>query len=429
MARYEDPRFRITTWPAILTPPTEVAVPEFLGWVAPGDVLPRGPGGEPLFGAADDRLVALSVDLRQPPELTNLVRRAASNLGIHEDTAEEEVEAKLEQLSPPAHTSAGLFYNEHHMSTRPLSPELFLREFLALDLDSGDPVPSLNFIAEWGPLVLPERLFTERNVARISPHPRGWGLQDVSLRPLEGELGPSERSVGEHRNEIYELLWQVFQETDSEGEEVAVASQRTDGEITGVSVTGFSIRAQYHLISLYQAVFESWLLLMHDHDGFSTLDAAPPAPLMEPWDRRELPVPTTMFDLLDTVTDALNSAAAAFGPRVEVTHPHLEQQGVAFGRPVPRILVAMCVQALVFVAEGVPARRCANETCGQWFARQRGRSQYGQTRSSGVLYCSASCARAQAQRRYRRRSRAKGTSAPVEQQAAPPGSEGFHALP
>ena len=65
----------------------------------------------------------------------------------------------------------------------------------------------------------------------------------------------------------------------------------------------------------------------------------------------------------------------------------------------------LCLELFNHMAEASEYRVCANETCGRFFVRQSGRALHGQHRSKGVKYCSAECAKAQAQRQYRRRNR------------------------
>jgi hypothetical protein len=74
--------------------------------------------------------------------------------------------------------------------------------------------------------------------------------------------------------------------------------------------------------------------------------------------------------------------------------------------PETAALYAVCALELFnHIIDSAEYHECANERCKRTFVHQQGRSEKGQRRSRGVIYCSPECARATAQREYRRRRR------------------------
>jgi hypothetical protein len=79
-----------------------------------------------------------------------------------------------------------------------------------------------------------------------------------------------------------------------------------------------------------------------------------------------------------------------------------------YGQPLAGLPNALAAQLFnVVIDEEVPLKVCP--ICGTSFPRQRGRSEQGQHRSSGGTYCSMKCARAKANRDYRKRKRQQET--------------------
>ncbi len=96
-------------------------------------------------------------------------------------------------------------------------------------------------------------------------------------------------------------------------------------------------------------------------------------------------------------------------PEVRLSRPDVQGE---LADPRPRLAIGsieftiyrICLLQLYnHLVEGAIHRECANESCNRLFVRQEGRAAHGQHRTKGVKYHSAECARAQAQREYRRR--------------------------
>jgi hypothetical protein len=98
----------------------------------------------------------------------------------------------------------------------------------------------------------------------------------------------------------------------------------------------------------------------------------------------------------------LEDGLSSFSPRVTFDTHQPAKPGVD-----PPMYANLCLELFNHIVENAAYRVCANEPCQRMFVRQTGRAQHGQHRTTGVRFCSSTCARAQSQREYRRRQRSK----------------------
>jgi hypothetical protein len=110
----------------------------------------------------------------------------------------------------------------------------------------------------------------------------------------------------------------------------------------------------------------------------------------------------------------MREALEGFSPRMWLVDVATDRPSLnAVRTPAPTdvtLFEILTLELFRHIAEDASYKRCANETCRRTFVRQDGGAAYGQSRMTGVLYCSRSCANTVAQRKHRqRRARQRAT--------------------
>lgn len=171
------------------------------------------------------------------------------------------------------------------------------------------------------------------------------------------------------------------------------------GGVAGETVRAVSVREVVAQVYQLRDLTRAW----HFCQGGLTL-----AELASSWEGTESETipPDTLEDAQDWLWIVLRRLSWGLRPFHVAAEVHLEQSGphLNYELPAPNLYGALCLQLTNHIAEQAPYRTCGK--CGRSFVRQRGRAEYGQRRTEGLLYCSALCARAHAQADYRARQKA-----------------------
>lgn len=262
------------------------------------------------------------------------------------------------------------------LRTVTLRPDFHLREFR--DLDASDPQEVLAFCQQWGPVGSAEcddlHIYS-RSAAREA---------DAAIADPWGRLVPSP-TAGELRRESLELGTKL-------------------GFWHGMILQVHSVaRVAYYQAALWNAV-ELWRLV----SGKATPDE-----LMANWRQEDVGAGSDrtawvqegdawrIAESRPSESEAISDLANHLNPALVPFHVRLAPYPFGADTAV-NVYQAACLLLANDIAERVPYGHCANERCGRLFSRQRGRSESDQYRRKGVIYCSANCARAQAQRNVRR---------------------------
>ncbi|MDA9802920.1 hypothetical protein N9C30_00975 [bacterium] len=305
-----------------------------------------------------------------------------------------------------------IVFDHEEIEAITIPSELWLRDFLQLWSDGALSLPTvMRFTTDFGPLDPPNRLQMQTGTRFFPVATVDLEQPDLDwMNPKLDYLGLEPREIASHRQQIDELI-EMWREdwpgTDMKPLETRLFLDSRDGDRVPLRSTALMrSRAglQAYILSLYRAVFET-LLYLKPHMPFTADFLVDPVdePVADFWSRDELPVPETNFSVLLTCITVLNAMTSDFGPQVNM---FMEGEGGPMEPSLPRLREVLGLQAQAWLASDLAARRCKNETCGQWFAQQEGRAETTSRRQTGVSFCSKSCANSQASRDYRRRRRA-----------------------
>jgi len=121
-------------------------------------------------------------------------------------------------------------------------------------------------------------------------------------------------------------------------------------------------------------------------------------------------------ELINVFEGMLTRGLSPFYPQVHLQtgndQPLRARDEWSTGGTVP-LYATCCLELYNHLAEKATHSHCANDKCQRLYVRQTGRAEHGQHRSRGTRYCSAHCARAQAQRNLRARRRTVAAAGPT----------------
>ena len=257
--------------------------------------------------------------------------------------------------------------------------EIYL-ELVALDLENPDDI--LKFINTYGPLGIRRG----EPVHSWGPEPKPYaGVMYFGFRQfMMGHLEESvEAALAEIRSVMPDFEFEVERETDDE-------------DFFPETLTEFRYGATW-----LRDLVAAWRWLSEDE-----LPIDWECQIWRDNDELDGP-PDTKSAAAFFLSHGLDLALSPFQPRVFVPVPQEVQQerlspSQPFSQGIPTFFLC-CLELFNHIAAQASYKHCSNEPCQRLFVKQIGRSMHGQHRSRGVKYCSAECAKAQAQREYRRR--------------------------